>query len=124
MSEHGNHNKSLCDELLGQQKYHDWVVTTAFYSAIHFIDHKMFPVKLENGRWARSISEAQKSIGCTKHQCREILVDTYMPQMSVEFKFLQSACFNARYKDYKVAPADSSLSREHLEHIIIECGKL
>lgn len=40
---HGEHNKCACDELIKGKKYFDWIVTTAFYSSIHYIDSKIFP---------------------------------------------------------------------------------
>jgi len=46
--EHGEHNEGLCDHLLtfDNGKYNDWVVTTAFYACIHFVEHKLFPCQL------------------------------------------------------------------------------
>jgi len=42
--EHAEHNESLCELLLNNGNYNDWVITTAFYSAIHFVRHKIFPL--------------------------------------------------------------------------------
>lgn len=40
---HGQHNEEVCDLLLLQKKYPDWVITTAFYAALHFVSYKIFP---------------------------------------------------------------------------------
>lgn len=55
--QHGIHNKDACDSLISGNKYHDWIVTTAFYSSIHLIDTKLFPL-IHKGRTIRSINDA------------------------------------------------------------------
>lgn len=42
--EHAIHNEAACDFLLSSKRFNDWVVTTAFYSALHFIQHELFPL--------------------------------------------------------------------------------
>lgn len=41
--EHGEHNEKLCDHLLSNGNYNDWVVTTAFYAALNFVKYQIFP---------------------------------------------------------------------------------
>ncbi len=43
--DHANHNKEVCDYLSKNPNYSDWIITTAFYSALHFVDYKIFPLK-------------------------------------------------------------------------------
>jgi len=43
---HAEHNEALCRHLLAQGQFNDWVVTTAFYSAMHFVYHQLFPLKV------------------------------------------------------------------------------
>jgi hypothetical protein len=43
---HAERNKKLCQKLLDDKNYNDWVVTTAFYSAIHFTQHQIFPLQV------------------------------------------------------------------------------
>ncbi len=38
-----NHNLETCRYLLKGNSFHDWVLTTAFYSSIHFLDDILFP---------------------------------------------------------------------------------
>ncbi len=42
---HAIHNKEVCVHLSKESRYSDWVITTAFYSAVHFVEHKIFPIK-------------------------------------------------------------------------------
>jgi hypothetical protein len=44
--EHAKHNEELCDFLISVGKYNDWVITTAFYSAIHYVQSKIFPLRV------------------------------------------------------------------------------
>lgn len=46
--EHANHNAELCDLLLNNGRFNDWVVTTAFYAALHFVNYILFPLKFQD----------------------------------------------------------------------------
>ena len=43
---HGQRNQKLSEVLLNGKIYYDWVITTAFYSAIHFVEDKILPCKI------------------------------------------------------------------------------
>ena len=42
--QHAIHNEEACHFLLTSKKFNDWVVTTAFYSALHFVQNELFPI--------------------------------------------------------------------------------
>lgn len=44
--DHATHNEEVCSHLDDNTKYSDWIITTAFYSAMHFMKHKIFPLKI------------------------------------------------------------------------------
>jgi len=48
---HAEHNEKAYRYLCKEPEFCDWIITTAFYSAIHFIRHRMLPydVQLKNG---------------------------------------------------------------------------
>lgn len=46
---HAGHNEQVCKHLCSKPSYSDWVITTAFYSAIHYVRHLMLPV-IVNGK--------------------------------------------------------------------------
>ena len=102
MSAHGAHNRDACDVLISGNKFFDWIVTTAFYSSIHYIDQKIFPYQIGT-RWVRSTDEASKVLRLPKHQCREQIVNSSFPEITVPFKFLLSTCFTARYNNYNIS---------------------
>jgi hypothetical protein len=107
--EHGLHNKKLCDKLYLSEpvEFNDWVVTTAFYSSIHFLDHALFPCKYESQTFT-NINEAHRRIKAnSKHQTRAILIGKLMPKHKADYDFLISESQNARYSNYNVNPAIS-----------------
>jgi hypothetical protein len=116
---HGLHNKQLCDELYLQDpvKYNDWVVTTAFYSSIHFIDHALFPCTLGDTEF-KNINEAHRKVkGDSKHQTRAILLGKLMPLHKSDYDFLISESQNARYSNYAVNSAIASRAYSLLDKI-------
>jgi len=118
--EHGQHNKKVCDRLHLQDEYEccDWVVTTAFYSAIHFIDHALFPCTYDGKRF-NDINEAHKSMrGISRHETRGILVNKHMPQHRGAYTFLSSESRSARYVHYKVNQAIANRAVKEVEAII------
>ena len=50
--EHAEHNEKAYRYLCQEPEFSDWIITTAFYSAIHYIRHRMFPFEdqLKNGK--------------------------------------------------------------------------
>src|SRR5690348_4477874 len=45
--DHARHNERVCNFLDGPKDQPDWVVTTAFYSALHYVRHWIFPFEME-----------------------------------------------------------------------------
>ncbi len=44
------HDEEVVNLINGQNKYFDWIIITCFYSALHFVRAKVFPLKgLLNG---------------------------------------------------------------------------
>ncbi|MEO8760151.1 MAG: hypothetical protein ABI388_03485 [Bacteroidia bacterium] len=126
MRDHGKHNKSVCDKLHLQDEFkcNDWVITTAFYSAIHYLDHALFPYKHSDGSMFNDINDAHKVIRKqSKHQTREYLVNQKINHHAVDYNFLMSECWNARYSNYDVNPAIANLAVKKLESIIKFCDK-
>ncbi|MDR0801615.1 hypothetical protein [Fluviicola sp.] len=125
--DHGKHNKAVCDFLHlnsgDKVKCNDWIITTAFYSSIHFIDHILFPLE-HNGKKFSNISEAHNNISSQSvHQTRGILVNLYLTKINTAYKFLISESQSARYSRYDINEATSNLAVKHLEAICKECDK-
>jgi len=119
--EHGEHNESLCSKLLKEGEYNDWTITTAFYSAIHFIDYKLFPITIE-GDVYNSIGSIHRLYGkYSKHKTRELLVCKYLSEQKENYAFLSKNCWNARYENYKVNPQRAQIAKDKLNKIKEAC---
>jgi len=123
--EHAIHNEKLCDMLLSTKKYNDWVVTTAFYSAIHFIDHKLFPCVI-NGKDYKTFNlyydVAVKSNQLSKHTLKAKLISDMLPKINAEYRWLKDACQTARYVDYLVTTGQAEAANLYLKTIKRNCN--
>ncbi len=118
---HGKHNKIVCDKLYLQNdiKCNDWVITTAFYSAIHFIDHLLFPLEYSEGLKFNNIGQAHSFIKAESiHQSRSILVGKFLNQFHDQYNFLIKECHHARYSNYDVNSVLSDKAVRELDKII------
>jgi hypothetical protein len=122
--EWGDRNAALCEHLAGNGNYDDWVVTTAFYASIHYIDHKMFPIKDNNGEILyNDILHAKAKLRRQEppHATRKRLVSMYLDTVSSAYNFLYDACMFARYKSYKVKPWRVAKAKRSLDEIKKYC---
>lgn len=118
--QHAIHNEEACDFLLKSNKFNDWVITTAFYSALHFVQHEIFPVD-ENGEtyldlniyYAKVLKKKNKRI--TKHFATIQLVTSKLPKCSPYYRWLHDACMSARYTNYNVSVEKAKQAREYLK---------
>ncbi len=113
---HGEHNNRLCDELYENGRYPDWVLTTAFYAALHYVEHLLFkgPVPLTP---YRSIRAAQDHYRAVKHEARQYLLDDHQPEIADKYRYLHQMSHNARYIDYQVSGDAVRLCRLYLNDI-------
>jgi hypothetical protein len=122
---HAQHNEELCDLLLANGKFDDWVITTAFYSAIHLVDHQIFPLTIASEPQFGSFSQYcnRKELGIPPHKIRRDLVTRYLPECSGAFNWLYDACHGARYNSYKVSPDIAKQAKKKLDEIKKSCKK-
>ena len=121
---HGQHNLDLTQIILDTGDYNDWVVTTAFYSAVHFVEHALFPL-IENGieypnyndYWDINFRPKNKS----KHTGKVILVRRHLHAISVEYRNLLDDCNGARYNDYQVNDYIANDAKRAAEKIKVAC---
>jgi hypothetical protein len=107
--EHALHNEKICLSLCCDKENVDWIITTAFYSALHFVDHKLFPYthSTTDGKKYRikSFDEYYGHFFPTrtkdKHTVRLELVKSKLPTIAANYSWLKSTCWTARYSSYK-----------------------
>src|ERR1700709_1747985 len=102
---HAQHNLDLCLDLISKGGYSDWVTTTAFYSAVHFVEHALFPL-IENSVEYTTFDDyySTKQFVISKHKVKSNLVFKYINHVGAIYKGLLDECNNARYIDYQVTP--------------------
>ncbi len=112
---HARHNKEAC-EFLNQHKenkFGDWVITTAYYSALHYFHSELFPGSYEsqmNGRITNFSSFEHYYNNTNKKKSKHVLL-LQLVEENVEdddvidaFTTLKNLCWTARYKDYCCEP--------------------
>lgn len=124
MKGHAAHNEAACDALHKSGNFPDWVVTTAFYSALHLVYERLFPLKAEGTNYADfdtyfSKVHARKPAADrpTKHEATVDLVMRYLPRVASHYRLLKDACHNARYRSYQVPPHLATTARDQLQTI-------
>lgn len=118
----GERNQELSNLLLEGKKYYDWVVTTAFYSAIHFVEDFVLPIEI-NGKECNDIADVKNAYKMDgRHATRERLVfEKINSAVGARYKWLDDQSRNARYKTYKLQPAEALKAQEYLNFIHKHC---
>ena len=127
--EHAEHNEKACDFLYKDGNFNDWVVTTAFYSAIHFVRHKIFPITKYNSQLGHDVTyqsldqyvNHHDSASDNKLKELRILVEENISQIKGRYRWLSNLCHTSRYHNYKVSLKKAKLAREHLKEIKQAC---
>ena len=120
--EHAEHNERVCDYLLASEgKYNDWVVTTAFYSALHYVQHEIFPLDIGGVEYLNFDDYYGKNFRAARNTNKHVetinLVKVHFSLGLSNYKFLHDACMNARYKNYVVSPEYADTCRKRLTQL-------
>ncbi len=127
--DHAKHNESVCNFISSNKDFADWVVTTAFYSAIHFVDHKIFPktmASISGGKFkVKCIDEYRNNTtpNRERHAIRCELVKGELSSISPKFHWLYSTCRTARYIDFNFSnpEATAQMAKDYLMEIKSIC---
>lgn len=121
---HGERNLSLSNDIFEGRVYYDWVITTAFYSSIHFVEDKILPCKI-NGVYCKNIGDVKSAYRMPgRHSSRERLVsDKLSLSVAVKYKWLDDKSRYSRYTTFKVTTAEAEKAKQYLKEIHEECYK-
>ena len=120
---HARHNKKACEYLSSANEFPDWVVTTAFYCAMHYVQAVIFPHQ-ENGVIYKDLEEyfdKNKLTGDTKHSVTVKLVRKLHFAISEKYRVLKDAAHTARYHDYQLPSVVVSKMKRHQKAIEEYC---
>ena len=120
--EHGERNQKLAKDLFGGKVYYDWVITTAFYASIHFVEDKILPCTV-NGNSCKNINDVKSAYRMKgRHSSRERLVYDKLPLViAVKYKWLDDKSRYSRYTTFKVTVTEADKAKQYLEEIYKEC---
>lgn len=131
---HGSHNYKACNAIDKLQEFNDWVITTAFYSALKFLEDKLFPGDFPHPRkhgdtsnyktFAGYIADFGRLNGSNKHKEMLNLVQNHISNEEVvnSYEDLKQSCWTARYINYEVGTQRVELAKEALETIKNHCA--
>lgn len=125
---HAEHNYSLCQEVSKLNSYPDWVVTLSFYSCLHYLREKLFPMKLVvSGKNVNVKSFDRfcqvKAINGAKHTIMKNLVIEKCPDnISSSYKRLLDLSYTSRYNQYQTSPKLADYALRSLEGIRKHCN--
>ncbi|MDR0863554.1 MAG: hypothetical protein LBO74_01305 [Candidatus Symbiothrix sp.] len=126
--EHAIHNEKVCNYLDRKPEFVDWIITTAFYSSLHYIRHKILPYVYEDKSGNiktyddfESLFNNFKKEGEGRHGFQKRFVEENMTEIRFEYQKLHELCQNARYYNYKFQREDSIKAREYLQIIKKNC---
>jgi len=122
--EFGERNMNLSFKLLDEKQYLDWVVTTAFYSSIHFVEDFILPKKI-NGLECKNISDVKSAYNLNgRHSARlKLVYDSLGVSIGAKYQWLDDNSRNSRYTTYKISTAQASKAKQYLEEIYNICYK-
>lgn len=122
---HARHNLAACELLRATGGYADWVVTTAFYAANHYVRARIFPLT-EN--WlGQSVTDPTFGAYCSRrglkadHKQMKRLVRRHVGSVASRYDRLLNASWGSRYNDYRVSAAVERTALEDLKEIIAVC---
>jgi hypothetical protein len=130
---HATHNYNACYALKNIGGYDDWVVTTAFYSGMKFLEDKLFPgdydhpIKHGENKEYKTFSlyvrDFGRMLGANKHKIMSELVSENIEDIDVvnSYEDLKQSCHTARYINYQVGQDRIDMSIEAIEAIKNHC---
>lgn len=119
---HSEHNYAVCEFLLSDGRFHDWVVTTAFYSALHFVQEEIFPFSDDEGFTYSSFDQyysksIRDGIKISKHQSTIRLVEQRINGAGNLYRSLHDMCRTCRYRNYHVSRKKAKVAKSYLDKI-------
>ena len=121
------HNENACQYLNQSKKdYQDWVITSACYSALHYTEHRLFPLKetLVSKEYTFKDFDQYFATGPLsggRHEVRIKLVDRKIPKVSAQYQWLYNTCMTARYSDYQYDQSIADTAINYLMEIKDGC---
>ena len=116
---HAKHNERVCNYLGRSADFGDWVITTAFYSAMHYVRHLMVPIMIEGDVYNdfESLFAKRKSMMEGRHGFMKSYVVSNFPEIAFEYSRLHDMSTTARYSNYVYTREQANMAKGYMENI-------
>jgi hypothetical protein len=130
--DHANHNADACNYLHQEtyKKYSDWVITTAFYAALHYCEYLFFPYswkveKTETMTFSNidELFEYFKREMENKRSFRKRWLRNKFSEISPIYNALYDQCQTARYHEYFFDNEEAKIAIMRMKEIQKFCSK-
>lgn len=117
--EHARHNESVCNYLGKKEIYSDWVITTAFYSSMHYVRHLIIPITKNGKEYSdfESLFCDLKSPMEGRHGFLRNYVLMNYSSIGYEYCKLHDMSTTARYTQYVYTRNQAKVAKSYLEKI-------
>jgi hypothetical protein len=126
--EHAQHNNDALKYLGKSPKFLDWVITMCFYTSLHILQYKIFPLKVKasnSGSYTIKTFEEYcshfREIENSKHDKLSDLAYNYCADIGAQYNSLKDLCWTARYRDYTTDRDLSNLAKDYKNQIFEYC---
>ena len=122
---HALHNEEVCKYLDKRTDFTDWVITTAFYSSLHFVYYKIFQITTKS----KIYNDFDKYYNnnnpqdLSPHKFTSKLIEEKHPYIAAYYNKLKDICWTARYHNYNYSKEYSDEAKELLRRIKNYCIK-
>lgn len=121
---HAIHNNDALKHMDKKQNFLDWVITISFYTSLHAIQYKSFPLTIAGNGSIQTFDTFEKY--CTgrlgnKHAKLQDLVNIHHSSISAEYSQLKDLCWTARYNDYSCDRDSSNYAKKLKDKIYNYC---
>ncbi len=125
--DHGEHNEKVCELIAANKQFPDWVITTAFYAALHFVSYKIFPFEAgkEGGKIVIDTIERWQSFKSytsnKRHDLLKDLVGSRCQDIYPEYDWLLGLSMTARYHNFQLPPENAEGAIRRMQKIKKAC---
>lgn len=125
---YAEHNWKTSKYLDKKPEFADWVITTAFYSVLHYVRYKLFPTTIERRGKVIKVKDFEYNfrinnpLHLSKHSLLSNLVEEKHPEIANDYNKLKDISWSARYNNYRYPREVSNDAKNRLQKIREYCS--
>lgn len=125
--EHAIHNNSAVKVINKPGKHLDWTITICFYTCLHAVKYKAFPLTFTIGKKNITLNSFEdycqftSDTKASKHFKLCDLLHSHYPEIASDYQQLMDMCMTARYHNYKVDREEANRAIEFKNNIYKYC---